>query len=211
MSGARRGRRTYRYLRCETAQKKGTDKCNARTRLPLEQVESLVVDVLRENARTPEFAGRVCAALQGRIDLRREVLTHEADTLPKTLGEASSRVHSFALALPEAPEAAKAVLRRRVDEEAGIVAAQQARLADVQRELRGLVGLEADAAWIERALGRFDAMWDALTDATEEEAGEEGCSEDDREEGGAATCYEANAAVSVEPVAQVARPLDSCG
>jgi site-specific DNA recombinase len=162
---ARRGRRTYRYLRCETAQKKGTDKCTARTRLPLEQVESLVLDVLRENARTPGFAARVCSVLQGRIDLRRKVLTHEADTLPKTLGEASSRVHSLALALPEAPEAAKAVLKRRVDEEAQIVAAQQARLADVQRELRGLVGLEADAAWIERALGRFDAMWDALTDA----------------------------------------------
>lgn len=162
---ARRGRRTYRYLRCDTAQKKGTTTCTARTRLPLQPVEDLVVDILRENARTPTFAGRVRAVLQARIDQRRAVLMRDAEALPKSLGEASSRVHSLALALPDAPEAAKAILKHRVDEEAAIVHAQQARLADVQREVRGLTVLENEAAWIERALGRFDAMWDALTDA----------------------------------------------
>ena len=162
---ARRGRRTYRYLRCDTAQKHGTEKCTARNRLPLGPVEEIVVGVLREHASQEKFGEKVRAVLQGRIDLRRHDLNTEAVALPKTIGEASSRVHSLSLALVEAPEAAKVVLRRRVDEEAAIVLAQHGRLAAVQREVGGLLALEADAAWVERTLTRFDAMWDALTDA----------------------------------------------
>jgi DNA invertase Pin-like site-specific DNA recombinase len=162
---ARRGRRTYRYLRCDTAQKHGTVRCPGRTRLPLGPVEEIVVGVLREHAKDEAFAATVRGILEGKIDLRRHDLLEEQELLPKSIGEASARVHSFSVAFAEAPGAGKAVLARRVEEEAAIVNAQQARLADVRRELAGLAALDADAAWVGRTLERFDAMWGALTDA----------------------------------------------
>ena len=61
-------------------------------------------------------------------------------------------MHSFSVAFAEAPGAGKAVLARRVEEEAAIVNAQQARLADVRRELAGLAALDA-----ERRVGRAHA------------------------------------------------------
>ena len=71
-------------------------------------------------------------------------------------------MHSFSVVFAQAPEAGKAVLARRVEEEAAIVRAQQARLADVRRELGGLAALDADTTWVGRTLERFDKMWDAL-------------------------------------------------
>jgi hypothetical protein len=165
VENARRGRRVYRYLRCDTVQKKGAAACRSHPRLPLGSIEELVVSVLREQARVPGFGERVRAVLQGRIDLRRHDFTSEANALPKAIGEASGRAHTLALALPDTPDVAKPVVKRQLGEACAILQAKQGRLAEVQRELGALQGLEADAAWIGRTLGRFDKMWDALTDA----------------------------------------------
>jgi DNA invertase Pin-like site-specific DNA recombinase len=162
---AHRGRRTYRYLRCDTVAKRGTDACGSRTRLPLDSVEDIVVGVLREQARDAGLAKRVAAFLVRRAAARKRELTVEADALPRTIGEASSRVHAFSLAIVDTPEAGRGVLRKRVEEEAAIVAAQQARLLEVQAALRTIDGLEADAVWVERTLARLDATWGGLTDA----------------------------------------------
>jgi len=74
-------------------------------------------------------------------------------------------VRGLGLALAETTDAGRRVLARRLDEESAIVEAQEARLAEVQRELAALAGLEVEAAWIERSLKSFDGMWEMLTDA----------------------------------------------
>jgi site-specific DNA recombinase len=173
---ARRGRRTYRYLRCDSAQKRGRINpqapvgalrkiCTERTRLPLGPIEQIVVSVLREQARDAAFAEAARAGMQGKIDLRRHDLVKEAEGLPKSIGEAAARVQSFSIAFAEAPAAGKPVLARRVTEESEIAQAQEARLAEVRCELRGLDAMESEAAWVERSLKRFDGVWEALTDA----------------------------------------------
>jgi hypothetical protein len=165
VENARRGARVYRYLRCDTAQKQGTERCAGRTRLPLEPVEGVVVGVLREAAGAPGFAATVREALQSRIDVRRSELVREAEALPKAIGEASSRAHLLTMGLVEAPDGAKAVVKKQLEEACALLQAKEARLAELQRESRGLVGLEVDADWVARSIGRFDELWAVLTDA----------------------------------------------
>lgn len=165
VENARRGARVYRYLRCDTAQKQGSGKCNGRTRLPLEPVEGVVIGVLREAAGAPGFAATVREALKSRIDVRRGEIVREAEALPKAIGEASSRAHLLTMGLVEAPDGAKAVVKKQLEEACALLQAKEARLAELQRESRGLVGLEVDADWVARSIGRFDELWAVLTDA----------------------------------------------
>lgn len=85
--------------------------------------------------------------------------------LPTAIGEASSHARRVSLALVEAPDSAKPVVKRQLEEACAILEAKEARLAELRREMRGLAGLEADADWVERTLGRFDELWTVLTDA----------------------------------------------
>ncbi|MCC6645127.1 MAG: recombinase family protein, partial [Polyangiaceae bacterium] len=160
----RSGRRTYRYVRCGTYQKKGDGSCPTRARVAAGPIEDVVVGMLRDQARGPDFAADVGAKLRARVAEQRVRLEAEASTLPRTIGEASSRVHSLGVAVGDAPDAARRVLTRRLDEESEIVAWQEERLAAVRRELRDLEGVEAEAGWIEGTLKRFDAIWDVLTE-----------------------------------------------
>lgn len=165
MESTSRGRKTYRYVRCPTYQKKGDGACSTKARLPAGPVEEVLVGVLRKHAARANFASDVGAAMRAQLGALRGRLEVEATALPRSIGEASSRVHSLALAIGDAPEAARRVLTRRLDEESAIVARQEERLATVQRELRDLDTTEAEIAWVEGSLGRFDGIWDVLTDA----------------------------------------------
>jgi hypothetical protein len=107
----------------------------------------------------------VRATLDGRLSERRIALTSEADALPTAIGEASSRVRGLSTAIANAQDDAQPALSKRLAEEVALVRAQEARLAELRGELEALAGVEAESAWIERALTRFDGMWDALTDA----------------------------------------------
>ncbi|MCC6644561.1 MAG: recombinase family protein [Polyangiaceae bacterium] len=160
----RNGRRTYRYVRCGTYQKKGAGSCPTRARVPAAPIEEVVVGMLRDQAREPAFAADVGVKLRARLGEQRARLEAEAATLPRTIGEASSRVHSLGIAVGDAPDAARRVLTRRLDEESEIVARQEDRLATVRRELHDLDGVEAEVGWIEGTLKRFDAIWDVLTE-----------------------------------------------
>jgi site-specific DNA recombinase len=91
--------------------------------------------------------------------------TTEKRLLVEKIADVSSRVRNLTLQAEEGSVVGhgRTVLHERLEERGTELAALQTRLDRVERELAALVDARVEADWLERTLGEFDAVWDALT------------------------------------------------
>ena len=152
----------YRYYRCVTRDKSGREACPGRP-LPADAIEAFVVERIREATADGALAADVEKRLKVRIRSRRADLKTERRDLPAQIAKLSAEGRLLVEKVGEAKGAAASLLDQRVQDVGSELARCEARMAEVERALTALDGVEIDGKWVVQALKDFDAVWDVLT------------------------------------------------
>ncbi len=158
-ASTRRGQREYRYYRCS---KTGRAMACAGVSLPANEIEEFVVERLRHSLGGAHLISDVLGAVRSRIASTTEAHTNEKKLLITKIAEMSARVRTLSLKLEE-PDAPTPRERDLLDARIGHLTALQGRLARIERELVVLQEANVDRKWVETSFGRFQDLWEALT------------------------------------------------
>jgi len=164
---SKRGRKLYRYYRCDTPSKQRTvTRCCPP--LPATPLEEFVVNVLREQVVTTHFQQQVEGMLSSRLTASRTALERERASLPRSIGLLANDLRGLMDLASQAPESARRALLDRVDQVNRVMEAQQVRLASVEQELVSLGNLKARADALVATLKNFDGVWRQFSDDEKE-------------------------------------------
>jgi DNA invertase Pin-like site-specific DNA recombinase len=161
-ASAFKGKREYRYYRCQTREKQGTRACSAGP-ISAPAVENFVMSELRKVHRDAGLTARLTTAVMARTEQARATLRAEERALPAELARTSGEASRIADAIVTASTAAREHLERRLEEVGARLSRQKARVEQIGRELARLDGLRADAEWVAGIIGDFDRLWKRLT------------------------------------------------
>jgi DNA invertase Pin-like site-specific DNA recombinase len=161
-ASTRRAGREYRYYRCITRDKQGTDACPTKP-MPAEEVENCVVRQIRAATSNGQLASDVAARLAQRIAEGRAALGEERRALPGAISRLAAEGRKLAETAGETDGAARRLVEDRLRELGEELGQKEARLAEVEQQLAALQDLEVEGAWVERALRDFDTLWGDLT------------------------------------------------
>lgn len=159
-----KGKRTYHYYRCARRDRSGRDSCPARP-LPAKALEDFVVARLRDSVAAGQMVGDIAARLEVRVAEERRLLEDEHRKLPALIAELSAKSAALTDRLMEMEGPGARAVESRLDKHSTRIEEAEARLAEVERRLDALLSAHADAAWVAKALGDFDTVWDHLTPA----------------------------------------------
>ena len=161
---SKKGERRYRYYLCQRANKNGYDACPVRS-VPAGDIEQAVLIQLRRIFQAPEVLAATLRSVEAREAEERDRLTAMKDELDRELAVVKS--------------AAANLLQTRLDsgqafvgEELGRLDAQrqdlEARLRDVEGQLRFLARNPVTPEGTAEELARLDNIWDNLVPAEQQ-------------------------------------------
>ena len=148
----------YRYYVCQTALKRGWEKCATKS-IPAQEIEDFVMQRLAKIGSDPVLAEDVAKQAQEENHRQRAALESEKATLEKNLRQQARIVAG----LFNEPNAAA----RLADLDAQ-VRAGESRLACIATELAGLAQKEIDSTDVARALRHFTGITQSLTSSERE-------------------------------------------
>ena len=158
---SRRGRKEYRYYRCETASKQQVKgRCCAP--LPAGPLEEFVVNVLREQSVATHFQAQVEQSLTAKLKAAWTQLERERTALPTSIGVLSNDLRKLTDLASQAPDAARRALLDRMNEVNQLLEAQQRRLVVVEEERQTLEMMRERAISLVETMRNFDAVWKHL-------------------------------------------------
>jgi hypothetical protein len=157
-ASAFKGKREYRYYRCQTRDKQGTRACPCAP-LPAKAVEEFVISELRKATLDRGLATRIMGELSSRLASERKTLCVEGDKLPAEISKLSAEASRLVDAFAKAPLATQPLLQRRLDEIGLHLAERKKRMDHVEQRLRRLEETRGDLEWVEGVLSDFDPLW----------------------------------------------------
>jgi site-specific DNA recombinase len=152
------GPKRYAYYCCSAAQKRGRSACPG-SRVAAHVLEPFVVEEVRKIGRDPSVIDAAVAADRQERDAERAKLAAEVGDLRRGRGRHISDRDRLIAAIGEGK--APASVMARVEELDGLVAAADARIAALERDLVALQGT-SDVEALKAALLEFDGVWGAL-------------------------------------------------
>jgi prefoldin subunit 5 len=102
------------------------------------------------------------AALEKRLQVRRERLTQRRAELPARVAAVSASVARYVEELTQVEGRAREAVAQRLEQESERLAVLEESLAEVERTLEALEEQRAEGEWVARALGDFDCVWEVL-------------------------------------------------
>lgn len=164
-ASTRKNNREYRFYRCSTRDKKGSDKetggCPARP-LPARAIEEFVIERVREALADGKLAGEVTAAVTKRLAHQRAALDTERAELPTLIATTSSEGKRLVESASNVTGAGRRLLDVKLQEVGDKLGRLESRFAEVQRKLALLDELEIESGWVGTCLQNFDRIWDTL-------------------------------------------------
>ena len=155
-----KGNRQYHYYLCPTHKTPGAEKCKE-ARVAAKDLESFVVDRIREVGRDPSLIADALLAAQEELQRRRPEVESELRKIEVELRRLDSDRRAYLDQLVEAGPAAKSIAAR-----IGEVDDQSERLGERASELKAeLVQLDREAIdedEFRRVMAEFDPVWDQL-------------------------------------------------
>ncbi|MBM4321549.1 MAG: hypothetical protein FJ125_16805, partial [Deltaproteobacteria bacterium] len=142
-------------VRCATRDDHGRDACPARP-LPAQAIEDFVVQRIREATADGSLAQDVTRRVTERLAEQRKVLQTERQALPPAIAKLSAEGRRLAEALRQADGPAHRLVEEQLQGVAIDLGRQEARLAEVERQLAHLDTVEVEAGWVTQVLGDFD-------------------------------------------------------
>src|SRR5262249_18297489 len=142
--------------------KQGKDACPSKP-LPARAIEDHVISRIREATGDGALAVEVAAAVQRRVDARRQEISFERQKLPRTIAALADEIRRLVDPLVTEVGAVRHVVEERIRDLDDRRARAEARLAAADRDLAALDEIEVDARWIADCLTKFTPVWDVLT------------------------------------------------
>ncbi len=153
-------RRRYRYYVCTKAQKQGWDTCPSKS-VSAQEIETFVVDRIREIGKDPELVGEVIRQVKEGQAARMPELDAERRRLERDLRQYNSEVRRLVGAIGDGNGRGNAVSDRLAELEERSTTAER-RLTEVREELLTIERERVDEDDVTRALSLFDPIWDVL-------------------------------------------------
>lgn len=157
-----RGGKTFRYYRCPRRDDEGPQACS-RKALPAGELEAFVVERIREVTADGRLAEEVAERLAERIDSEQTRLAEKRVVIARTLAKHAERRTKHVESLADLSAAGRQATDEHLGRLADQIEALEAEQAEVERKLRALEGMEADADFVAQSLANFDQIFDALT------------------------------------------------
>ncbi|MBC7173645.1 MAG: recombinase family protein, partial [Polyangiaceae bacterium] len=161
-STTKRSGKTYRFYRCSTRDKFGTDKCSARP-LPARAIEDFVVARIMEATADSTLAERIETKLAARVAKERSSFVEVRKALTAQVAEASAAASRLTEEVVRLDGRARELVEAKLRVEA-------ARLDDAERRLRALEDeavnlelVESRREWFVGALRNFGKVWGDVT------------------------------------------------
>lgn len=161
-STTKKSGKTYRFYRCSTRDKFGTDRCTGRP-LPAGALEDFVVERLTEATADGTLSTRIEAKLSVRVAKERATFVEVRRALAAQIAEASATTAKLTDEVVRLEGRARELVEAKLRAEA-------ARLDDAERRLRALEDdaldlelVESQREWIASALRNFGMVWGEMT------------------------------------------------
>ncbi len=158
------GSRTYRYYRCVTRDKLGTNACASRP-LPAEAVEAFVVERLHALASDKEHTEELRRRMDARFATERQSLSAQRAGLPARIGKLSADAEALATTVARVSGRAGMGAEERLPTTAAALERAQAELQALGVRLAELTLAAAEADWVREALADFASLWELMTPA----------------------------------------------
>lgn len=155
---------TYRYYRCVTRDKRGTNACPGMP-LPAEAIEAFVIDRVREAVERPEFADEFAGPIRARICGEQDRMERTRRALVKRIERLEGEVSRISAAVGSIPQAGRAALEAQLATASLDLDENRAREQELARRLDQLADVEAESQWVERALRDFPRLWEVMSAA----------------------------------------------
>ena len=162
-ASAFKGKREYRYYRCQTRDKQGARACPCAP-LPAKAVEEFVIAELRKVTLDRRLLGRITQGVSERSAGERATLHVERAALPGEIAKLSVEAGKLVDAFAASSTAAQTILQRRLDEVSAHLGDRKKRLDDVERRLAQIEDGCIDLEWVAGVLRDFDPLWKRLND-----------------------------------------------
>ena len=151
----------YRYHRCVTRDREGTDACPTQP-VAAEELERIVIEHLRRAASRRDLSDSVRRKAEELAAKRSAELHAEREALPGAIAKLRLDAKRLVDAYADAKGAVRAELEGRLEEVTGQARAHELRLERIGRELAGLHEMKVEAEWVARTIANFGAVWDAM-------------------------------------------------
>jgi len=153
----------YRYYRCSTRDKQGTDACPSRP-LPAEAVEAFVIERIKDVAQDERLLRDAWAKLEGRIAEEKVVLTKRRQALATDIARLSLETRRLAENLGSGISGpARQIIETQLDQTGSLLADSERQMHDLEYRLDALNGSQADFTWVARTLKNFEILWQTMT------------------------------------------------
>ncbi|WP_375757406.1 recombinase family protein [Corallococcus exercitus] len=161
-STTKKSGKTYRFYRCSTRDKYGTDRCSARP-LPARAIEDFVVARITEATADGTLAERIQVKLAARVAKERTTFVEVRKALSAQVAEALAATSRLTEEVVRLEGRARELVEAKLRVEA-------TRLDDAERRLRALEDdavnvelLESQQEWFVGALRNFGKVWGDMT------------------------------------------------
>lgn len=155
-ASTRRNQKTYRYYRCVSQDKYRHRACPSKP-LPAEQIEQYVISQLQHVVAQEHVLPGVIEKAQIKIVEKRVQLLKLKAQLPPTLARLSNTLRGLT------KHGQSANVAQISHDVAGKLAAAEQQMAQVERELAALEGVERNLGWSKQMMENFETCWQAMT------------------------------------------------
>lgn len=155
-----RGQKRYRYYVCSNAQKRGWEKCPAKS-IPAPEIERFVVDQIRRIGQDPDLIRETTAHAQAEVQKKLADLDVERRSLERDLAHWGVEIRNVNADVGPCRE--RGTVGDRLAELQNRVRAANERLAAVQEQARALSGKVLSHGEVADALAAFDPVWESLS------------------------------------------------
>ncbi len=153
----------YRYYRCSTRDKQGTDACPSRP-LPAEAVEAFVIERIKDVAQDEKLLRETWAKLEGRIATEKATLTKRRQALAGDIARLSLETRRLAESLGSGISGpARQIIEGQLEQTSNLLTDSERQLHNLELRLDALNGSRANFTWVARMLKNFDILWQSMT------------------------------------------------
>jgi site-specific DNA recombinase len=156
--------REYRYYRCSTRDKAGSEACTAPP-LAAGAIESFVAERIAQATQDGSLVASVREALTKRIEDRRAAVESARSKLPSRIASLSADASRLTDELMRHEGRSRELVAGKLNVETEKLEAAEQQLAAVKHEFNALDGMAAETSWVASTLADFSKVWDVLTSA----------------------------------------------
>jgi DNA invertase Pin-like site-specific DNA recombinase len=156
------GSRRYRYYRCVTRDKLGARACRSKP-LVADAIERFVLQRLRAVASDKRNVVGLVSRVTRQAAAERAALVAERTRLATKVAKASLEAQKLLESIHRLSGRGLEAAQRRLEVAANAHDEATGNLNSLERAIASAEASHADVAWMERALGNFDAIWELMT------------------------------------------------